>query len=215
MSRRSPRARHWVEWLVCNGVGAGLAGLLLSFSPGAGILLFGAILAIPQWLLLRSDQGSPRWWVLGTGATWAGVMLLLLQSPSWLVRLGVVGLAPFVLPIAVLAAPLAGFAVGAVQARALGVTAVAAHQWTLGSTLGGVLVVPIGVLLFLSTALREYGAAPAPTGALVIAALGGVLYALPTGGLVRVIRERDLDRHKQGKLGNTQGGGDVHVTRLA
>ena len=172
---------------------------------GVGVVLFGTLIALPQWLILRRHLRRAHWWVpltaagiligLGTaiGVAWVSLLLSVVvasvlapdEAPRWLV--------PTLLAIAgrVLPGAAAGYVVGVVQAAVFARHAPGQGKdwWVRASVVGGIMMAPAGATLVFGCASGSI-AHLLDRGPLA-GAVGGVGYGIATGmALVRLLEDR-------------------------
>jgi hypothetical protein len=62
-NRRADRLMLFIAWLVADAIGASTAELWAALDPTLGVPLAGAMVAIPQWLVLQYFVGGMGLWV--------------------------------------------------------------------------------------------------------------------------------------------------------
>lgn len=174
------RERTWsrwkflVRWAFASAVGAGVAGAVAGLVSSPGLLLFGLLVAVPQWLLLRRYVPCAASWMWATSLSWAIPMFFLLFV-SWKTEVFFIALFA--------AAPATALVVATVQRYWLAKRGWPARWWITASVIGSVLVMPFGAVLWIVTNSGRpwLGEIPLSLATAIIGAVVGLLYGLTTG----------------------------------
>ena len=103
LRRYLPRMIGWIPATLLGWLMPFVTGFLIlnvlglqndTFSLMLGLLLIGAMVALPQWLLLRQHVRHAFWWILAVGLGWGLVGLLNLVTSDPLPVLLAIGLLP-------------------------------------------------------------------------------------------------------------------------
>lgn len=103
LRRYLPRMIGWIPATLLGWLMPFVTGFLIlnvlglqndTFSLMLGLLLIGAMVALPQWLLLRQRVRHAFWWILAVGLGWGLVGLLNLVTSDPLPVLLAIGLLP-------------------------------------------------------------------------------------------------------------------------